>query len=46
LLNLRPWYKDPSAKTIAPASAAATKAISERAIAKKTLTRDDFGAAS
>ncbi|WP_042419766.1 type IV secretory system conjugative DNA transfer family protein [Streptacidiphilus anmyonensis] len=42
MLDLRPWYKEPSAKVIGPASARATKAITERAIAK-TLGRDDFG---
>ncbi|WP_441247372.1 type IV secretory system conjugative DNA transfer family protein [Kitasatospora sp. McL0602] len=42
MLDLRPWYKEPSAKEIGAASARATKAITERAIAK-TLSRDDFG---
>ncbi|WP_330457393.1 TraM recognition domain-containing protein [Streptomyces sp. NBC_00820] len=42
LINLRPWYKEPSAKVVGPASARATKAITERAIAK-TAGRDDFG---
>ncbi len=42
MLNLKPWYKEPAAKTIGPASAAATKAITERALAKATLGRDDF----
>lgn len=42
MLDLRPWYKEPSAKVIAPASARATKAITERALAK-TPDRDDFG---
>ncbi|MDX2525230.1 type IV secretory system conjugative DNA transfer family protein [Streptomyces europaeiscabiei] len=46
MLDLRPWYKEPSAKVIGPASAAATKAITERAIAKTPLGRDDFQAAS
>lgn len=42
MLDLRPWYKEPSAKVVGPASARATKAITERAIAK-THGRDDFG---
>ncbi|QHC26765.1 TraM recognition domain-containing protein [Streptomyces sp. GS7] len=42
MLDLRPWYKDPSAKMVGPASVRATKAITERAIAK-SLGRDDFG---
>jgi type IV secretory pathway TraG/TraD family ATPase VirD4 len=42
MLDLRPWYKEPSAKVVGPASARATKAITERALAK-TLGRDDFG---
>lgn len=42
MLDLRPWYKEPSAKVVAPASARATKAITERALAK-SVGRDDFG---
>ncbi|MBT2506966.1 TraM recognition domain-containing protein [Streptomyces sp. ISL-98] len=42
MLDLRPWYKEPSAKVVGPASARATKAITERALAK-TFDRDDFG---
>jgi type IV secretory pathway TraG/TraD family ATPase VirD4 len=42
MLNLKPWYKQPYSKVIGPASARATKAITERAIAKAT-GRDDFG---
>ncbi|GAA1890529.1 type IV secretory system conjugative DNA transfer family protein [Streptantibioticus ferralitis] len=45
MLSLKPWYKERSAKQIGPASAAATKAITERAIAK-TLRSDDFGTAA
>lgn len=41
MLNLRPWYKEPSAKVVGPASARATKAITERALAK-TIGHDDF----
>ncbi|MFI0721953.1 TraM recognition domain-containing protein, partial [Streptomyces sp. NPDC021224] len=46
MLDLCPWYKEAAAKTIGPASAAATKAITERALAKAGLSRDDFEAAS
>jgi hypothetical protein len=42
MLNLRPWYKEPSASVIGPASTAATKAITARAIAKKALSRNDI----
>ncbi|MBD0691865.1 hypothetical protein BG452_36455 [Streptomyces sp. CBMA123] len=42
MLDLRPWYKERSAKEIGPASARATKAITERALAKGTTTPGDF----
>lgn len=42
MLDLRPWYEEPAAKVVGLASARATKAITERAIAK-SLGRDDFG---
>ncbi|MFJ6382691.1 type IV secretory system conjugative DNA transfer family protein [Kitasatospora sp. NPDC092039] len=42
MLNIKPWYKERSAKEIGPASARATKAITERALAKSTAGRDDF----
>ncbi|MFB7666904.1 type IV secretory system conjugative DNA transfer family protein [Kitasatospora sp. NPDC056138] len=42
MLDLRPWYKEPSAKEIGAASARATKAITDRAIAKSTSYKD-FG---
>lgn len=42
MLDLKPWYKEPSAKVIGPASARATKAITARALAK-THGHDDFG---
>ncbi|MFG3350971.1 type IV secretory system conjugative DNA transfer family protein [Streptomyces sp. NPDC048001] len=42
MLSIRPWYKEPSAKVVGPASARATKAITERALAK-TVGHDDFG---
>ncbi|WP_327745121.1 TraM recognition domain-containing protein [Streptomyces europaeiscabiei] len=41
LLDLKPWYKEPSAKTIAPASAAATATITDRALAK--VNNSGFG---
>ncbi|MFI8456889.1 type IV secretory system conjugative DNA transfer family protein [Kitasatospora sp. NPDC085464] len=42
MLNLKPWYKERSAKEIGPASSRATKAITERALAKSTASRNDF----
>lgn len=42
MLNLKPWYKEPSAKVVGPASARATKAITERALAK-SIGQDDLG---
>ncbi|GAA3835325.1 type IV secretory system conjugative DNA transfer family protein [Streptomyces chiangmaiensis] len=44
LLDLKPWYKEPSAKTIAPASAAATATITDRALAK--ANNSGFGRAA
>ncbi|MBA4864032.1 TraM recognition domain-containing protein [Streptomyces sp. PSKA54] len=34
MLDLKPWYKEPIAKTVGPASERATKAITARALAK------------
>ncbi|MEU1906582.1 type IV secretory system conjugative DNA transfer family protein [Streptomyces hygroscopicus] len=45
LLNLKPWYKEPNAGPLSAASARATSAITERALAK-SLGRDDFGTAA
>ncbi|MFF7262207.1 type IV secretory system conjugative DNA transfer family protein [Streptomyces sp. NPDC008159] len=45
LLNLKPWYKEPNAGPLGAASARATKAITERALAK-SLGRDDLGTAA
>ncbi|MFJ9841697.1 type IV secretory system conjugative DNA transfer family protein [Kitasatospora sp. NPDC101155] len=45
MLDLKPWYKERSAKEIGPASARATKAITERAIAK-SRDHDGFGLAA
>ncbi|MFE2426872.1 type IV secretory system conjugative DNA transfer family protein [Streptomyces sp. NPDC059373] len=42
LLDLKPWYKEPDAAVLGAASARATQAITERALAK-SLGRDDFG---
>ncbi|MER5183254.1 TraM recognition domain-containing protein [Streptomyces sp. NPDC002896] len=39
MLDLKPWYKEPIAKTVGPASERATKAITARALAKS----DAFG---
>jgi type IV secretory pathway TraG/TraD family ATPase VirD4 len=41
MLNLKPWYQERYAKQIGPASTAATRAITERAIAK-SLHRYNF----
>ena len=40
LLDLRPWYLEPDAGPLAKASADATSAITERALAKASRTRD------
>jgi type IV secretory pathway TraG/TraD family ATPase VirD4 len=45
LLNLRPWYKEANAGPLGAASARATKAITERALAK-SLGRDNLGTAA
>ncbi|MDH6709162.1 type IV secretory pathway TraG/TraD family ATPase VirD4 [Kitasatospora sp. MAA19] len=45
MLDLKPWYKERSAKEIGPASARATKAITERALAK-SHDHDGFGLAA
>ncbi|MGH4028720.1 type IV secretory system conjugative DNA transfer family protein [Actinomycetota bacterium Odt1-20B] len=45
LLDLKPWYREPDADRLGAASAKATAAITERALAK-TLHRDDFGSAA
>lgn len=42
LLDLKPWYREPDADRLGAASAEATAAITERALAKD-LRRDDFG---
>ncbi|MFI1953167.1 type IV secretory system conjugative DNA transfer family protein [Streptomyces xinghaiensis] len=45
LLNLKPWYKEPNAGPLGAASACATKAITERALAK-SWSRDGLGTAA
>lgn len=45
LLDLKPWYREPDADRLGAASAKATAAITERALAKH-LCRDDFGPAA
>ncbi|MGW3041204.1 type IV secretory system conjugative DNA transfer family protein [Kitasatospora sp. NPDC001159] len=45
MLDLKPWYKERSAKEIGPASARATKAITQRALAK-SRDHDGFGLAA
>ncbi|WP_435220711.1 type IV secretory system conjugative DNA transfer family protein [Streptomyces sp. Tue6028] len=45
LLDLKPWYREPEADRLGAASAQATAAITERALAKQPH-RDDFGPAA
>lgn len=45
VLNLKPWYREPDADRLGAASAQATAAITERALAKQPH-RDDFGPAA
>ncbi|MGY5128454.1 type IV secretory system conjugative DNA transfer family protein [Streptomyces nigrescens] len=45
LLDLKPWYKEPDADQLSAASAKATAAITDRALAKP-LHQDDFGPAA
>ncbi|MFI2369860.1 type IV secretory system conjugative DNA transfer family protein [Streptomyces sp. NPDC018833] len=45
LLNLKPWYREPDADRLGAASAQATAAITERALAKQPH-RDNFGPAA
>ncbi|MFD8087089.1 type IV secretory system conjugative DNA transfer family protein [Kitasatospora sp. NPDC059722] len=42
MLDLKPWYKERSAKEIGPASARATQAITDRALAKSATGCDLF----
>ncbi|MFI7174664.1 type IV secretory system conjugative DNA transfer family protein [Streptomyces spororaveus] len=44
MLDLRPWYLEPGAAELSAASAAASKGITERAVAK--ARKDDFGKAA
>lgn len=43
LLKLRPWYKEPGAEALGSASARATAAITERAVAKAAALPSDAG---
>ncbi|MCM1967973.1 type IV secretory system conjugative DNA transfer family protein [Streptomyces sp. G1] len=45
LLDLKPWYREPNASRLGAASAQATAAITERALAK-THGRDSYGPAA
>ncbi|MFF4962331.1 type IV secretory system conjugative DNA transfer family protein [Streptomyces sp. NPDC001222] len=46
MLDLRPWYLEPSAGDLAAASSRASKAITTRAITKHAPQRDDCGTAA
>ncbi|AWZ08889.1 MULTISPECIES: type IV secretory system conjugative DNA transfer family protein [unclassified Streptomyces] len=46
MLDLRPWYLEPGAGTLAAASAAASKGITDRAVAKASPQKDGFGKAA
>ncbi|MET9013892.1 TraM recognition domain-containing protein [Streptomyces olivaceoviridis] len=46
MLDLRPWYAEPGADELAAASARASKAITERAVAKHTPLQSDYGQAA
>ncbi|MCY0933841.1 type IV secretory system conjugative DNA transfer family protein [Streptomyces sp. H34-S4] len=46
MLDLRPWYLEPGADTLSAASAAASKGITDRAVAKAAPKKTDFGKAA
>ncbi|MFD9288372.1 type IV secretory system conjugative DNA transfer family protein [Streptomyces sp. NPDC060030] len=46
MLDLRPWYREPGAEELSAASARASKAITDRAVAKHAPTQSDFGKAA
>ncbi len=46
MLDLRPWYAEPGAKELSAASARASKAITERAVAKAAPAQTDFTTAT
>ncbi|MGW4289673.1 type IV secretory system conjugative DNA transfer family protein [Streptomyces sp. NPDC004673] len=46
MLDLRPWYAEPGASELAAASHRASKAITERAIAKHAPVQSDYGQAA
>ncbi|MDX2621621.1 TraM recognition domain-containing protein [Streptomyces sp. NPDC013082] len=45
MLDLRPWYREPGAQELSAASARASKAITDRAVAKHAPAQADFGKA-
>ncbi|MBP5935448.1 type IV secretory system conjugative DNA transfer family protein [Streptomyces acidiscabies] len=46
MLDLRPWYTEPGADELSAASARASRAITERALAKHTPVKPGFGKAA
>ncbi|RSO06953.1 hypothetical protein DMH18_26250 [Streptomyces sp. WAC 06783] len=46
MLTLRPWYAEPGAKELSAASARASQAITERAVAKAAPAQTDFTTAT
>ncbi|MFI7337151.1 type IV secretory system conjugative DNA transfer family protein [Streptomyces sp. NPDC050085] len=46
LLTLRPWYAEPGADELSAASARASKAITDRALAAHAPRQDDYGPAA
>ncbi len=46
MLDLRPWYLDPGADELSAASARASKAITDRALAKHEPQQGDYGTAA
>ncbi|MFZ3470462.1 type IV secretory system conjugative DNA transfer family protein [Streptomyces sp. 4.24] len=46
MLDLRPWYLEPGADSLSAASAAASKGITDRAVAKAVPNKTDFGKAA
>ncbi|MFC6136506.1 MULTISPECIES: type IV secretory system conjugative DNA transfer family protein [Streptomyces] len=46
MLDLRPWYLEPGADSLSATSAAASKGITDRAVAKAAPKKTDFGKAA
>ncbi|MFF3088700.1 type IV secretory system conjugative DNA transfer family protein [Streptomyces nojiriensis] len=46
MLDLRPWYMEPGAEELSAASAAASRAITTRAVAKHAPHQSEFGTAA